>query len=104
MAAGEDQREPVVGHGAHLVRVRGQRLESGEDGGLVGEDALTTDPVDGPVAGGGDDPGSRVVRDARLRPAVERRRKRILHRLLGAFEVAEDTGQDRDAPRRLLPA
>ena len=102
MAAREHEREPLVRQGAHLVRVHGQRLEPREDGGLVGENALTTDPVDGAVAGGGDDPGARVVRESRLRPALERRRKGILHRVLGAFEIAEDAGQDRDAPRPLL--
>ena len=102
VAAGEDEREPLVGDRAHLVGLRGQRLEAGEQRRLVGEDALTPDPVDRAVAGGRDDPGPGVVRDARPRPALERSRERVLHRVLGALEVAEDAGQDRDAARPLL--
>ncbi len=52
VAAREHEREPLVRQGAHLVGVHGQRLEPGEHGRLVGENALTTDPVDGAVAGG----------------------------------------------------
>jgi hypothetical protein len=37
------------------------------------------------------------------RPALERDQERVLHRLLGAIEVAEDAGEDRDRLPRLAP-
>ena len=103
VAAGEHEREPLVGR-AQLTSSGsvGQRLEPGEQRGLVGEDVLTPDPVDRAVAGGRDDPGARVVRHARPRPALERGREGVLHRVLGALEIAEDAGQDCDAPRPFL--
>src|SRR6185436_7915767 len=60
------------------------------------------DPVDRPVARGRHDPGAGVVRDPRRRPAIDRRRERVLYRVLGALQVAEDAGQDGDAPRPFL--
>ena len=65
--------------------------------------ALAPDPVDRPVTGGGDDPGRRVVGHAVARPALERGRERVLDRLLGAVEVAEDAGERRDRLPRLAP-
>jgi hypothetical protein len=37
------------------------------------------------------------------RPALQRDQERVLHRLLGAVEVAEDAGEDRDRLSRLAP-
>jgi hypothetical protein len=37
------------------------------------------------------------------RPALERDEERVLYRLLGAIEVAEDAGEDRDRLPRLAP-
>ena len=39
----------------------------------------------------------------RSRPALERDQERVLHRLLGAVEVAEDAGEDGDRLPRLAP-
>ena len=61
MAAREQEREPLVGQRVQLVGVLGERFEACEQRRLVGEDVLTPDPVDRPIAGGGDDPGAGVV-------------------------------------------
>ena len=44
-----------------------------------------------------------IVRYAVDRPALERDDERLLHRLLGGVEVAEDADQGRDRPSRLVP-
>src|SRR2546430_15720597 len=56
---------------------------------------------------GGHEPGARIVRDARLGPALERADERILRQVLGKADVAGDPGEPgdqpggRDAPHRL---
>ena len=102
VAAGEDEREPVVGDRAHVVLLGGQRLEPGEQLGLARERPLAPEPVDRAVARGRDDPGARVARHAVARPALERDREGVLHRVLGELEVAEDAGEDGDCTAPLL--
>jgi hypothetical protein len=55
--------------------------------------ALAADPVDRPVASGGDEPGARVVRRPLARPALGGDRERLLSGLLGELEVAEEADQ-----------
>ena len=62
---------------------------------------LPAEPVDGPVAGGGDDPGTGVGR--RRLPLLEGDRERVLHRLLGETDVAEEAGQGGHAAAVLRP-
>jgi hypothetical protein len=62
---------------------------------------LAAQPVDRPVARADRDPGRRVVRHARARPALERDEERVLDRLLGAVEVAERPRQRGDRLSRL---
>ncbi len=102
MTAGEDEREPVVGDRAHALVVHRQRFETGEQLRLPGEDAVTPDPVDCAVARGRDHPGAGVGGRPVARPAFERGGERILHRVLGEGEVAEDTGEDRDGTAPFL--
>src|SRR5450432_2021108 len=40
--------------------------------------------------GGGHEPGARVVRDARLRPSLERGDESILREILGKTDIAHD--------------
>ena len=54
--------------------------------------------VDGAVLGGGHQPGARVVRDARLRPLLQRRDQRVLRQLLGQPDVAHEARQPGDQP------
>ena len=92
MAAGEEQLEPLVGNGGliHLV-LRG--LRHIEQARLLGEGAVSPDPVDGPVARGRHQPGPRVVRCPVARPALRRDRERLLSGLLGELEAAEEADQ-----------
>jgi hypothetical protein len=58
--------------------------------------------VDRPVASRGDQPGPWVGRDAGARPALGRRRERLLGGLLGQIEIAEKAGQEGDDAAPLL--
>jgi hypothetical protein len=94
VAAGEDQAQPIVAHGALL----GWFVAGVQQGGpgvpfLAGR--LSAEAVDGPVAGGGDDPSSRAGRQSRGRPALHRRGERVLDRVFGDIDITEDADQDR---------
>src|ERR1700677_3924527 len=60
---------------------------------------LAAQPVDGPVARGGDDPPSRAGRQPGLRPAPDRLGERVLHRVFGDVDIAEDAGRGGANPR-----
>jgi hypothetical protein len=49
------------------------------------------------------DPGTGIRWDPSIRPYLERRDERVLDRLLGEIEVAEDANERRDRPALLLP-
>src|SRR3989442_6097395 len=51
-----------------------------------------------PMLRGGHEPGARIVRDARLGPALERGDERILRQVLGQADVAGDPGEPGDQP------
>ena len=102
VAAREHEREPVVRDRRHVVLLGAQLLQSRQQLRLAGERALAPDAVDRTVAGGGDDPGGGIPRGALAGPAFECGRERVLHRVLGELEVAEDANQDRDGPAPLL--
>src|SRR4030088_768870 len=59
--------------------------------------------IDRALLGGGHEPGARVVRDARLRPLLERGDESILRKVLGQTDIADDPRQPGDEPRRLDP-
>ena len=59
--------------------------------------------IDCAVLGRGHQPGARIVRDARLRPPLQRRDQRILCQLLGEPHVADHPRETRDQSRRLDP-
>ena len=104
MAAREDQPEPIVRDGAVVDLVllaRGhERLQLAH---LVLEPAGAPDPVDRLVPGRRRDPRTGVAGQPALRPDLERDQERVLDRLLGEVEVAEDADERRDRPPRLLP-
>ena len=109
MAAGEDEAESVVDDRTHLVRPSFPRHDVGLDGRLAGEQgpllleaARPSEPIDRPVASSGRDPGARVVGHTMTRPALEGDDERLLDRLLGEVEVAEDADERRDRPARFL--
>jgi len=103
VAAGEDQPQPVVGDGVHLVVLPAGRLQQGQGSPALGQPALAAEPVDGLVAGGGDDPGPGPVGDARARPTLDGDQEGLLDRLLGQVEVAEDTDEGGHGLPGLLP-
>src|SRR2546428_283739 len=59
--------------------------------------------VDGPALRDGHEPGARVVRNARLRPLLERGDERILREIFGKTEIAHDPREPGDEPCRLDP-
>jgi hypothetical protein len=59
--------------------------------------------VDAPALGGGHEPGAGLVRDARLRPLLERGDERVLRQVLGHRHVTDDASQPGDEPGRLDP-
>ena len=83
----------------------GRLVPGVEQGGLgvpVLPGGLPAEPVDGPVAGGGDDPAGRARGQAGRRPPLHGRGERVLDGLLGDVDVAEDPDQDGDRPAVLL--
>jgi hypothetical protein len=105
MTAREDQPKPVVRDAAHVGIVSGERLELGEPREcdvLLAKRPLSSDPVDGTVAGRRRDPCARRRRDAPRGPRPERFGERLLNGVLGEIEVTEDPDQGRDGPILLL--
>ncbi len=97
MAAGEHEPQPVVGHGAFLDGL-GRDVHDRGLGVLVRAGRLAAQLVDGPVAGGGDDPAGRAGRRAFARPALQGGRERVGDRILGQVDVAQHADEDRDGP------
>ena len=107
MAAGEDEPQALVGDlvvadavGDHLGRPRLDLARPGRLGRAPG--ALAAQAVDGAVARGGDDPGEGGIGDPVARPALERGGVRVLQRVLGAVDVAEDAREDGQRPRAVV--
>jgi hypothetical protein len=108
MTRREDQPQPLVRDRAHrllvLVVAAAERAQVGlERRPAPGEAPFAPQPVDRPVARGRDDPGGGIVGQPALGPALERDQERVLDRLLGAVEIAEDAGEDGDRLSRLAP-
>jgi hypothetical protein len=106
VTTGEDQAEAVVRPALDRLGLgvaEAQRLEALELGSLGLEVTLAADPVDSPVARHASDPGARVGRDAVAWPALERDHERLLDRLLGRVEVAQNADQGRDRAPGLVP-
>lgn len=105
MTAREDQTKSVVRDAAHVRFVAGERLELGEPRErdvLLAKRSLSSDPVDGTVAGRRRDPCARRRRHPARGPRPERFGKRFLNGVLGEIEVTEDPDQGRDGPALLL--
>jgi hypothetical protein len=108
MAADEDESQEVVVDRLPDRQIRSRRLLSrlelaGQLLVLALEAHGPTDEVDRPVPRGGHEPGARVVRDARLRPLLERGDERVLRELLREADIAHDSRETGDQPRRLDP-
>jgi hypothetical protein len=94
VAAGEHEPQPVIAHGPLLFYLLVPGMEQRGLGVLVRAGRLAPQPVDGPVAGGGDDPAGRAGRQSGLGPSPGGLRERVLDRVLGGVDIAEDAGQD----------
>ena len=77
-------------------------MEQGGLGLAVCAARLAAQAVDDPVPGGGDDPSGGAGRDAVGRPTDRSRGERVLHPVLGHFDVAESPHQHRDGAPVLL--
>src|SRR5258708_2764651 len=104
MAAGEDQPEPVVWH---CVLLGATRLVAGvQNRGLglpVLAGSLPAETVNCPVTGRRDDPARRAWRHPVLRPPLNSCGERILDRLFGGVDIAEEADQHRHSTAVLLP-
>ncbi len=99
MTASEDQPKPVIFDGfiLPLRRVGGHGLDRLGRG--VQSSSASQD-IDGLVAAGRNEPGSRVRGHAVCRPFLEGRAECVLHRVFGELKVAEQSDQrGEDAPR-----
>ncbi len=101
VATGEDQTESLVRDLLHVISQRRERAELLGLRRLAEPDLIAAQPVDRSVASGGDDPRSRVVGDAPLRPGADRLLERFLDRLFRQVEAAGRSDQGRDRPPRL---
>ena len=99
MTAREDQPQPVVGDVVGVVvglvdRAQERRIAMQLD--LGGESRLASHAIERLVPRGLDDPRPRELRHAARAPLLDRRRERLLRRLLRQIEVAGQPDQRRD--------
>jgi hypothetical protein len=93
VTAHEDQAQPVVVHWTLLGRL----VAGVQEGGLgvpVLARRLPTEAIDRPAARSRDDPSRRARWQPGRRPPLHRRGERVLDRLLGHVDVAEDAHHD----------
>ena len=67
------------------------------------EELVSAKEIDGAMLSGGQEPGARVVRNARLRPLLECGDESVLRELFGQSDIADDTSEPGDEPGRLDP-
>ena len=109
MATGENQAQPIIRNFARQ-RLRQRGILGRLDCDFMLQQSLFLAPrafaplcVDQFAVGRGRDPCGRIVRHAALGPMTQRRRERLLHRLLGAVEGAAQPDQAGDDPAVLAP-
>ena len=98
MTAGEKKPQPVV-RNTVIVLIRQGRddrvIRFAETRDRRIETYPAAHPVDRLEAPGGDEPCPRISRHAVVRPALERGHERVVQRLLGEIEIAEETDERR---------
>ena len=99
MAAGEHEREPLVGNRRRVHFFLDLLLELGDE---LAQPPLTAQPVDRLPSRRDREPRAGVLRDARARPPLDRRSERLLERVLREVDVAQITDQGGDDPCVLL--
>src|SRR5207253_10224423 len=70
---------------------------------LALDQLVAAQTIDRSMLRGGHEPGARIVRDARLRPPLERGEERVLREILGNTDVAHHPRETGDEPGRLDP-
>src|SRR6267143_3186426 len=70
---------------------------------LALEPLVSAQEIDCTMLRGSHQPGARIVRDARLRPLLERGDESVLRQLLGMTHIAHDPRETRDDPGGLNP-
>src|SRR6185437_596571 len=63
---------------------------------LVFDPVLAPQDIQSAMLRGGDQPGSRIVRNPRLRPVLERREQSFLRQILGQAHIPHQPGEYRD--------
>src|SRR3954471_7794274 len=103
MTGGEDEPEKIVAHGIVdrrveiRLRARELLLEITRDLVLLAVvQRSATKGIDGAMLCGAHEPGGRVVRHTRLRPALQGRDQCILSEVFGKTDVANDARETRD--------
>ncbi len=104
MAAGEDQPQAIVLDPLIVVRLRGtgtlgQPLQDRREPGVERRPAAQA--INRPEPARRDEPGARIGRHALHGPALQRRRERVLHRLLGEVEVSKEPDERREDAARV---
>jgi hypothetical protein len=106
MAAGEDQCEPLVGHGHYNGFVRWLVVSGGgEDGELWkagAQDAVAAEAIDRAVARHRQHPRGRVARNAVAWPALQGGCERVLDGVLGEIPIAYRANECRDRLPEML--
>jgi hypothetical protein len=96
VAAGEDEAQPVVLHGPHLLEHAGLVVAGCEHRYLAEQlpsTRLAAQAVEGAVVGGGGDPAARVGRHAVGWPFAQGESEGLLDRILGHVEVTKGADQ-----------
>jgi len=70
---------------------------------LALEELVAAKEINGTMLGGGHEPGTRVLRDARLLPLLERGDESVLGEILGKTYIAHDAHETADEPGRFDP-
>jgi hypothetical protein len=95
MTAGEDEPQTIVLNFLIVKRsLVATRFKVGDQMALHSiKPRAPANPVDGFEACGGDQPGSRIVGDARLRPGLQSCSERLVHRFFSQIQVPGEAHQ-----------
>jgi len=98
MTAGEHEAQLIVGDGVFVVG--GEIVHSSVLQVEFREARGASHAVDRTKASGRYEPAARIARHSFCWPSLERGGERVLHRLLGAIEITEETNQAGQDPTR----
>ena len=106
VTTGEDQAKPIVFDAALVVLIRDETHRFSIIGGAVDRGwsaRVASQPIDRTKARRADQPRARIVWNCvGARPLLDGDGERVLHRLLGEIEVAEETDERREDASGLL--